>query len=109
MELNREEAAVLYREVCQRIFEEVLAGKAPYLSNGLCRLISKREQHVVCRFSYDTSLGYAVTREVLTPKQYAGYLGRQGVWTPERLGYLCGVVAMTERDWVARVNAGTPS
>ena len=107
--LTKEEAALLYRNECALILEEILTGRAPHLTNGLCRLIASRTDWAECDFGFDRSIGYAISREVMTGREYCGYLGQQGVWTPKRLGFVCGVVAMTEAAWVARVNAGTPS
>ncbi len=107
--LTKKEAAKLYKSVCENILSEIVSGRPPHLSHGLCRLITDRTDAVECDFSIDSYVGYAISREVMTSHEYSSYLGQKGVWTAERLGFLCSVVAATPRQWLDRVNAGSPS
>lgn len=106
--LTLEQAALLYRDECVLILEEILSGNKPSLDFGLCRLITKRtNQAKVMGFdSNDGAVGYVISSLTMSNLDFGGYFGCTYGWSAKRLGWLCGVVAMTPEDWVARVNRG---
>lgn len=106
--LTLEQAALLYRSECLLILGEILSGNKPELENGLCRLITKRTNWAkVMGFegNNEGSVGYVISSLTMSDRDFSGYFGHTYGWSAKRLGWLCGVVAMTPEDWVARVNS----
>ena len=107
--LTLEQAAFVYRDECVLILEEILAGNQPVLYNGLCRLITERtgrEKIIAFGDNNEGSLGYVISSLTMSRQDFNGYFGNSHGWSAKRLGWLCGVVAMSPEAWVERVKQG---